>query len=167
LSDELGGHRLDAHGRVAPTARPRLEYDRQAALDYAFDLIDRQSTGNLAAFISEPILSSGGIIDLLLGYLAALKRKSEERGMLLILDEAQTGLGRTGTMFAFERDRVTPNILTLSGGGGTHRSGSQSAKYAYWTSPPAGDLGLSGLRRPVSAPDRIRISAVGRDRVNR
>ena len=98
--------------------RPRFEvngaFDWQAELDYAFDLIDRQSSGNLAAFIAEPILSSGGLIDLPLGYLAALKNKCVERGMLLILDEAQTGLGRTGTMFAFERDGVVPDILTLS-----------------------------------------------------
>lgn len=98
--------------------RPRFErdgrFDWQAELDYAFDLIDRQSSGNLAAFIAEPILSSGGLIDLPLGYLAALKKKCEERGMLLILDEAQTGVGRTGTMFAFERDGVVPDILTLS-----------------------------------------------------
>ena len=72
------------------------------------------STGNLAAFIAEPILSSGGIIELPEGYLAALKKKCEERGMLLILDEAQTGMGRTGDMFAFQRDGVTPDILTLS-----------------------------------------------------
>ena len=88
--------------------------DWQAELDYAFALIDQQSTGNLAAFLAEPILSSGGIIDLPLGYLAALKRKCEERGMLLILDEAQTGVGRTGLMFACERDGVAPDILTLS-----------------------------------------------------
>jgi 2,2-dialkylglycine decarboxylase (pyruvate) len=98
--------------------RPRFErngaYDWQAELDYAFDLIDRQSSGSLAAFIAEPILSSGGIIDLPLGYLAALKQKCAERGMLLILDEAQTGIGRTGWMFAFERDGVAPDILTLS-----------------------------------------------------
>jgi 2,2-dialkylglycine decarboxylase (pyruvate) len=98
--------------------RPRFErdgkFDWQAELDYAFDLIDRQSSGNLAAFIAEPILSSGGLIDLPLGYLAALKKKCSERGMLLILDEAQTGVGRTGTMFAFERDGVVPDILTLS-----------------------------------------------------
>jgi 2,2-dialkylglycine decarboxylase (pyruvate) len=98
--------------------RPRFEkngvYDWKAELDYAFDLLDRQSTGNLAAFIAEPILSSGGIIDLPLGYLAALKEKCVERGMLLILDEAQTGIGRTGRMFAFERDGVTPDFLTLS-----------------------------------------------------
>lgn len=89
-------------------------YDWLAELDYAFDLIDRQSSGNLAAFIAEPILSSGGIIELPEGYMAALKRKCEERGMLLILDEAQTGIGRTGTMFACQRDGVTPDILTLS-----------------------------------------------------
>jgi 2,2-dialkylglycine decarboxylase (pyruvate) len=98
--------------------RPRFErdgrFDWQAELDYAFDLIDRQSSGNLAAFIAEPILSSGGLIDLPLGYLAALKKKCVERGMLLILDEAQTGVGRTGTMFAFERDGVVPDILVLS-----------------------------------------------------
>lgn len=86
----------------------------QAELDYAFALIDRQSNGSLAAFIAEPILSSGGVIDLPHGYLAALKRKCEERQMLLIVDEAQTGVGRTGLMFACERDNVVPDILTLS-----------------------------------------------------
>ena len=95
--------------------RPRFAgVDWRAELDDSFDLIDRQSTGNLAAFIAEPILSSGGIIELPEGYLAALKQKCVERGMLLILDEAQTGMGRTGTMFAFERDGVVPDILVLS-----------------------------------------------------
>jgi 2,2-dialkylglycine decarboxylase (pyruvate) len=103
----------------APNAyRPRFErnsqLDWQAELDYGFDLIDRQSSGNLAAFIAEPILSSGGVIELPPGYLAALKQKCVERGMLLILDEAQTGMGRTGHLFAFERDGVVPDILTLS-----------------------------------------------------
>lgn len=104
----------------APNAyRPRFRNpdgsnDWQAELDDSFHLIDSQSTGNLAAFIAEPILSSGGILELPLGYLAALKKKCEERGMLLILDEAQTGVGRTGNMFAFQRDGVTPDIMTLS-----------------------------------------------------
>ena len=98
--------------------RPRFEhngvYDWAAELDYAFDLLDRQSTGNLAAFIAEPILSSGGLIELPLGYMRALHAKCAARGMMLIVDEAQTGLGRTGTMFACERDGVVPDILTLS-----------------------------------------------------
>src|SRR5689334_7498431 len=88
--------------------------DWQTELDTAFDLVDRQSTGSLAACLVEPILSSGGIIDLPVGYLGKLKDKCDERGMLLILDEAQTGVGRTGLMFAFERDGVVPDILTLS-----------------------------------------------------
>jgi 2,2-dialkylglycine decarboxylase (pyruvate) len=99
--------------------RPRFtlgdgSIDWQAELDDAFHLVDQQSTGNLAAFIAEPILSSGGILELPPGYLAALKGKCAERGMLLILDEAQTGVGRTGQMFAFQRDGVTPDIMTLS-----------------------------------------------------
>jgi 2,2-dialkylglycine decarboxylase (pyruvate) len=104
----------------APNAfRPRFKHadgtlDWQTELDDAFMLLDRQSTGSLAAFIAEPILSSGGLLELPLGYLAALKKKCEERGMLLILDEAQTGVGRTGDMFAFQRDGITPDILTLS-----------------------------------------------------
>lgn len=89
-------------------------YDWETELSYGFSLIDRQSTGALAACLIEPILSSGGIIDPPLGYLARLKELCVERGMLLILDEAQTGLGRTGQMYAFERDGVVPDILTLS-----------------------------------------------------
>jgi len=95
--------------------RPRFPgIDWRQELDDSFDLLDRQCTGNLAAFIAEPILSSGGVLDLPAGYLAALKAHCEARGMLLILDEAQTGVGRTGRMFAFERDGVVPDILTLS-----------------------------------------------------
>ncbi|MGW7574941.1 aspartate aminotransferase family protein [Streptomyces sp. NPDC054765] len=89
-----------------------LDWRRQ--LDFAFDLIDAQSTGSLAACLVEPILSSGGIIEPPVGYFAALHAKCRERGMLLILDEAQTGLCRTGTWYAFERDGVVPDILTLS-----------------------------------------------------
>ncbi len=86
----------------------------QQELGDSFALLDRQCTGNLAAFIAEPVLSSGGVLDLPPGYLAALRDHCRARGMLLILDEAQTGVGRTGLMFAFERDGVVPDILTLS-----------------------------------------------------
>jgi 2,2-dialkylglycine decarboxylase (pyruvate) len=104
----------------APNAyRPRFataggELDWQRELDDGFDLIDRQTSGGLAAFIAEPILSSGGVIELPPGYLAALRNRCHERGMLLVVDEAQTGIGRTGRMFAHERDGITPDLLTLS-----------------------------------------------------
>jgi 2,2-dialkylglycine decarboxylase (pyruvate) len=94
------------------TASGELDWLRQ--LEYAFDLIDAQSIGSLAACIVEPVLSSGGVLDLPPGYLAALRDKCHERGGLLILDEAQTGLCRTGDWYAFQRDGVVPDILTLS-----------------------------------------------------
>jgi 2,2-dialkylglycine decarboxylase (pyruvate) len=101
------------------TYRPRFvdadgNLDWRAEMDDGFDLVDRQSAGAPAAFIAEPILSSGGILELPDGYLAALQERCRERDMLLVLDEAQTGVGRTGTMFAFERDGIVPDILTLS-----------------------------------------------------
>jgi 2,2-dialkylglycine decarboxylase (pyruvate) len=98
----------------SPFRSPDGSYDWEAELAYGFALVDQQSAGSLAACLIEPILSSGGIIDLPLGYLRRLEEMCDERGMLLILDEAQTGLGRTGAMYAFERDGVTPDVLTLS-----------------------------------------------------
>jgi 2,2-dialkylglycine decarboxylase (pyruvate) len=92
----------------------RGTYDWKAELDFGFELIDRQSTGALAACIVEPILSSGGVLEPPEGYVAALAEKCRERDMQLIFDEAQTGLGRTGHVFACERDGVTPHYLTLS-----------------------------------------------------
>ncbi|TQM36921.1 2,2-dialkylglycine decarboxylase (pyruvate) [Pseudonocardia cypriaca] len=98
----------------SPFRGPDGSYDWEAELEYGFALVDQQSTGALAACLVEPILSSGGVIELPPGYLARLKEMCAERGMLLVLDEAQTGLGRTGHMYAFERDGVVPDILTLS-----------------------------------------------------
>jgi 2,2-dialkylglycine decarboxylase (pyruvate) len=93
---------------------PDGSLDWQRQLDFGFGLVDAQSVGALAACLVEPILSSGGVIEPPPGYFAALKRKCEERGMLLILDEAQTGLCRTGSWYAFERDGIVPDMLTLS-----------------------------------------------------
>src|SRR4249919_1810789 len=110
-----GNFAIPAPNRYRPdftTADGELDWQRQ--LDFGFDLIDAQSVGSLAAAIVEPILSSGGIIEPPTGYLPALRDKCAERGMLLIFDEAQTGLCRTGTWYAFERDGVVPDILTLS-----------------------------------------------------
>ena len=83
-------------------------------LDVGFGLYDSQSVGAPAAVIVEPIQSSAGIIVPPDGYFVRLKALCDERGLLLILDEAQTGLGRTGTNFAFEQLGVVPDILTLS-----------------------------------------------------
>ncbi|HWZ18174.1 MAG TPA: aspartate aminotransferase family protein [Ktedonobacteraceae bacterium] len=91
-----------------------------SCMEAGFDIIDQQSIGSLCAVIAEPILSAGGIIVPPPGYFKRLRTLCDERGMLLILDEAQTGFGRLGTMFGFELYDVVPDILSVSktlGGG--------------------------------------------------
>ncbi|MEM6396899.1 MAG: aspartate aminotransferase family protein [Bacteroidota bacterium] len=89
-------------------------------LQVGISLVDNQSVNKYAAFIVEPILSAAGVIELTPSYLSVLSKLCKERGLVLIYDEAQTGLGRLGTNFGFEESQVVPDILTLSktlGGG--------------------------------------------------
>ncbi len=91
-----------------------------ACLKTSFELIDAQSTGRPAAVITEPLFSAGGVVEPPPGWLKRLQELCRERGMLLILDEEQTGLGNLGAMFGFERDGIVPDIVTLAkhfGGG--------------------------------------------------
>lgn len=91
-----------------------------SCLEVGFSMTDQQSVGAYAACIVEPVLSAAGIIELSPTYLKRLKELCTARGMYLILDEAQTGVGRLGHNFAFEVADVTPDFLTLSktlGGG--------------------------------------------------
>ena len=89
-------------------------------LEVGFDLLDQQSVGSLCAFIAEPVLSAGGIIVPPDGYFARARELCDERGMLLVLDEAQTGFGRLGAMFGFQHDGAVPDLVAVSktlGGG--------------------------------------------------
>ncbi|KAJ5100443.1 Pyridoxal phosphate-dependent transferase major region subdomain 2 [Penicillium angulare] len=89
-------------------------YDWKAEMEYGWSMIDMQSCGSLAACIVECIQSSAGMHVLPSGYLSELKKQCEKRGMLLIVDEAQTGVGRCGDIMAIAHEGVTPDILTLS-----------------------------------------------------
>jgi 2,2-dialkylglycine decarboxylase (pyruvate) len=89
-------------------------------LEAGFELVDQQSVGSLCALIAEPVLSAGGIIVPPDGYFRRLRELCDARGMLLVLDEAQTGFGRLGTMFGFEHDGAVPDFVAVSktlGGG--------------------------------------------------
>jgi 2,2-dialkylglycine decarboxylase (pyruvate) len=91
-----------------------------ACLEAGFALYDQASVGAPAALVAEPVLSAGGVIVPPPGYFARLLELCEEREMLLVLDECQTGLGRLGTMYGFEAFGVVPDFLVLSktlGGG--------------------------------------------------
>jgi 4-aminobutyrate--pyruvate transaminase len=69
-----------------------------------------------AAVMVEPLLGLGGCVVLPAGFLARLRRLCDEHGALLILDEVFCGFGRTGRMFGFEHDGITPDIVTMSKG---------------------------------------------------
>jgi 2,2-dialkylglycine decarboxylase (pyruvate) len=89
-------------------------------LETGFDLVDQTSVGSLCAVVAEPVLSAGGIIVPPDGYFARVRELCAERGMVLVMDEAQTGFGRLGTMFGFEHDGIVPDFLAVSktlGGG--------------------------------------------------
>ena len=87
-----------------------------------------------AAVILEPIQGENGIRIPPDDYLPTARRLCDERGALLILDEVQTGLGRTGTLFACDRGGVTPDIMTLAKalGGGVLPIGATVATAAVW-----------------------------------
>lgn len=80
-----------------------------AALEAAVD--DR-----VAALIVEPIKGEAGVVDLPEGYLAAAREITARHGALLIVDEIQTGAGRTGEWFAFQHEGITPDAVTVAKG---------------------------------------------------
>lgn len=89
-------------------------YDWEKEMMHGWAMIDMQSCGSLAACIVECIQSSAGIHPLPAGYLKTLQRECRKRGMLLIVDEAQTGVGRSGDLMAIMHEQVVPDIVTLS-----------------------------------------------------
>ena len=90
-------------------------------LTASLELADANFTAQPAGFISESVLSAGGIIVPPEGYLNRVKAECDKRGMELIMDEAQTGLGKTGKLFGFQHEPgLKPGIIALSkhfGGG--------------------------------------------------
>jgi len=91
-----------------------------ACLDGSMELLDAEVSNGLAAIITEPLFSAGGVIEPPSGWLAAVAAAARVRGALLILDEEQTGLAKLGTMWAFESEGVVPDVVTVSkhfGGG--------------------------------------------------
>jgi 2,2-dialkylglycine decarboxylase (pyruvate) len=91
-----------------------------AGLELALKLFDMQSAGRGAAIIVEPVISAGGVLVPPRSFMQALRKAADDRGMLLIFDEAQTAFGRIGTRTGSEYFGVVPDIMTMSktlGGG--------------------------------------------------
>jgi acetylornithine/N-succinyldiaminopimelate aminotransferase len=73
-------------------------------------------TTDTAALILEPIQGENGVVDPPPGWLAEARRRCDDTGALLVLDEVQTGVGRTGTWFAWQAAGVRPDVMTLAKG---------------------------------------------------
>ncbi|QBJ94710.1 acetylornithine transaminase [Rhodococcus sp. ABRD24] len=80
------------------------------------DALDRAVDEDTAAVFLEPIMGEGGVVVPPEGYLAGARRITAERGALLILDEVQTGIGRTGWFYAHQAAGIVPDVMTLAKG---------------------------------------------------
>jgi len=96
----------------------KLEYPECNILciDQIYDYINYGSDGNISCIIIEPILGNGGNQIPPKEYFTKLKKLCDENGIVLIFDEIQTGVGRTGKMFAADHLDIKPNIITIAKG---------------------------------------------------
>jgi len=112
------------------TYRSHFKGDVQKTVDWCFEQIDDMfhryiHPEQVAAFIVEPVQGEGGYIPAPQGFLSRLRKLADQHGILLIIDEVQTGFGRTGKMFACEYEPVRPDIMVMAKGiaGGLPLSG--------------------------------------------
>lgn len=112
------------------TYRSHFKGDVQKTVDWCFEQIDDMfhryiHPEQVAAFIVEPVQGEGGYIPAPQGFLTRLRKLADQHGILLIIDEVQTGFGRTGKMFACEYEPVRPDIMVMAKGiaGGLPLSG--------------------------------------------
>lgn len=113
------------HGRtmaaLSATGQDKIRHGIAPVLDgfdfVPFDDIDalaKAVTPKTCAVMLEPIQGEGGIRVPSPGYLEAVRALCDERGCLLVFDEVQTGIGRTGSLFAYEQFNVWPDVMTLA-----------------------------------------------------
>jgi acetylornithine/N-succinyldiaminopimelate aminotransferase len=80
------------------------------------DAVEKAIGPSTAAIMVEPVQGEGGINVAPLSWLKALRELCDARGLLLVLDEVQTGMGRTGKLFAYERAGITPDVMAVAKG---------------------------------------------------
>jgi predicted acetylornithine/succinylornithine family transaminase len=111
-------------GTVSITGQPKyrdgfgplfgpVEFINYGDLEAAARALDGRTA---CAIIVEPIQAEGGIVVAPAGYLAGLRRLCDDTGTILIFDEVQTGVGRTGRWFGHQHDNVAPDVMTLAKG---------------------------------------------------
>ena len=109
-------------GALALTGKPALQdpflpmVPGVEHLDSTVDALEAAIGDDVAALIVEPIKGETGVVPLPDGYLRAARRITERHGALLIVDEIQTGVGRTGLWFDFQHEGITPDAVTIAKG---------------------------------------------------
>jgi len=93
--------------------QPMPEGFRHVALN-DLDALEAAISPEMAAVLLEPVQGEGGVFPATKEYFQGVRQLCDERGLLLIVDEIQTGLGRTGKWFGFEHFGVTPDVVTLA-----------------------------------------------------
>lgn len=95
---------------------PYCHGDVQEALRGLDAMLESAGPTSVAAMIVEPVLGEGGYVVPPAEWLAGLRKRCDRHGILLVFDEVQTGVGRTGTFFAAEGLRVTPDVILFAKG---------------------------------------------------
>lgn len=109
-------------GSLSLTGKPALREAFEPLLpgirhiDSTVEALEHAMSDDISALIIEPIKGEAGVIDLPVGYLARARELTEKHGALLILDEIQTGVGRTGEWFAFQQHGIVPDAIAIAKG---------------------------------------------------
>ena len=121
LHDSFHGRTM---GALALTGKPQMREPFEPVpggvehIDTTIDALEAAIDGTVAALFLEPLKGEAGVLELPDGFLRRARELCTEHGVLLILDEIQTGIGRTGTWFAYEQDGIVPDAVTLAKGMG-------------------------------------------------
>ena len=119
LTDAFHGRTM---GTLALTGKPYMQepflpmVPGVEFIDSTIEALEAALDDRVAALFVEPIKGEAGVIDLPEGYLQAARALTEDHGALLIIDEIQTGAGRTGEWFAFQHSGITPDAITVAKG---------------------------------------------------
>ncbi|MCP4328544.1 MAG: aspartate aminotransferase family protein [Alphaproteobacteria bacterium] len=114
----------DFASHISPCFEYRYRTTVESSEDYGLRVadelkaeIERLGPDTVAAFIAEPVVgATAGVVPSVPGYFKRIREICDEYGVLLILDEVMCGMGRTGTLFAFEQDGVVPDLVTCAKG---------------------------------------------------
>jgi len=135
-------------------------WDEETTVDFCIKQLDlllhgQSAPDETAAIIIEPLMGEGGYVPMPKTYLQHLREICDEHGILLIMDEVQSGFGRTGKMFCFEHTNVEPDILVMAKGLGSglpiSAIGSSKKIMEKWTPGTHGGTYGGGSTIPVAA----------------